>query len=88
MTLLEVLYESMKVLKVDTAACVIATLEKEIHHLATGTRDRRIVETTHQLIFAFHGGKRVENRASVRLYGGRYLSCITEVGGAKRGMNG
>jgi hypothetical protein len=59
MALFKVLYESMKVLKVDIATCVIAT----------------------ELIFAFHGGECVENRASVRLYGGRYLSCTAEVGG-------
>lgn len=33
MTLFEVLYESMKVLKVDTAACIVAAL---IDRLATG----------------------------------------------------
>jgi len=59
MALFEVLDESMKVLKVDTAACVIAA----------------------ELIFAFHGREGVENRASVRLYGRRYLPCTAEVGG-------
>lgn len=57
--LFKVLYESMKVLEVDTATCVIAA----------------------ELIFTFHGGERVDQRASVRLYGGRYLSCTAEVGG-------
>jgi hypothetical protein len=64
-TLFEVLYESMKVLKVDTTTWIIAT----------------------KFIFAFHSRECVENRASVRLYRGRYLSCAAEVGGAKRGMN-
>jgi hypothetical protein len=65
MTLFKVLYESMKVLKVDTTARVIAT----------------------EFIFAFHGRERVEKRASVGLYGWRYLSSTAEVGGAKRGTN-
>jgi hypothetical protein len=33
-----------------------------------------------ELIFAFHGGERVHDRTSVGLHGGRYLSCIPEVG--------
>jgi hypothetical protein len=33
-----------------------------------------------ELIFAFHGGKRVHDRTSVRLHGGGYLSLISEVG--------
>ncbi len=43
MALFEVLYKSMKVLKVETAACIIAALEV-IDHLATGMRDGRGVE--------------------------------------------
>jgi hypothetical protein len=61
MALFKVLNESMKVLKVDAAACVVAA----------------------ELIFAFHGRERVENRATVRLYGGGDLSCTAEVGGVQ-----
>jgi hypothetical protein len=59
MALFKVLYESMKVLEVDTAACVIAA----------------------ELIFTFHGGERVNERATVRLYGRRNFSSTAEVGG-------
>jgi hypothetical protein len=39
MALFEMLYESMKVLEVDTATCVIAALEDEVtDRLATGIR--------------------------------------------------
>jgi hypothetical protein len=34
-----------------------------------------------ELVFAFHGRERVHDGASVRLYGGGYLSGIAEVGG-------
>jgi len=34
-----------------------------------------------ELVFAFHSGKRVHDGASVRLYGGGYLSRIPNVGG-------
>jgi hypothetical protein len=34
-----------------------------------------------ELVFAFHGGERVHDGASVGLYGGGYLSRVTEVGG-------
>jgi hypothetical protein len=59
MALFEMLYESMKVLEVDTATCVIAA----------------------KLFFTFHSGKCVDQRASIRLYGRRYLPCTAEVGG-------
>jgi hypothetical protein len=49
----------MKVLEVDTAACVIAA----------------------ELIFTFHGGERVDERTTVRLYRGGNLSSTAEVGG-------
>jgi hypothetical protein len=49
----------MKVLEVDTAACVIAA----------------------ELIFTFHGGERVDERATVRLYRGGNLSSTAKVGG-------
>lgn len=68
MTLFKVLYESMKILKVDTTARVIAALEA-IDPLATGIRGRRGVEATHEFIFALHGRERVEKRATVRLHG-------------------
>lgn len=59
MALFKVLYESVKVLEVDTAACVIAA----------------------KLIFTFHGRERVDERATVRLYGRGNLSSTAEVGG-------
>jgi hypothetical protein len=59
MALFKVLYESMEILEVDTAACIIAA----------------------ELIFTFHSGERVYERATVRLYGGGNLSSTAEVGG-------
>jgi hypothetical protein len=39
---------------------------------------------THELAFAFHGGKRVHVGTSIQLYGCEYLSCIQEVDWANR----
>lgn len=36
-----------------------------------------------ELFFAFHGRERVDERASVGLDGGRYLSCTAKVGGVQ-----
>jgi len=60
---LEVLKEGMKVLKVDTTACIILALEEEeTDHLAM-----RIGGEEKRLTFVFHGGKCVEKRTAVRL---------------------
>jgi hypothetical protein len=58
--------------------------EWQIDRLAT-RRQKAWGEETHELVFAFHSGKRVHDGASVRLYGGGYLSRIPNVGGTMRG---
>lgn len=58
-----------------------------IDRLATTREGERLGgKETHELVFTLHSGKRVHHDgASVRLYGGRYLSCIPDVGGTMKG---
>jgi hypothetical protein len=78
MELFEVFHYSMEILEVKTAAGVIAALWR----IATGqsvTRNETCGKETHEVAFAFYGGKTVHGGTSVRLYESGYLSCILEV---------
>ena len=78
MELFEVFHYSMEILEVKTAAGVIAALWR----IATGqsvTRNETCGKETHEVAFAFYGGKTVHGGTSVRLYESGYISGILEV---------
>jgi hypothetical protein len=55
--------------------------------LSNRTTRKRCRGETHELIFTFHGGERVDERTTVRLYRGGNLSSTAEVGGTEREMD-
>ena len=64
----------MEILEVKTAAGVIAALWETVTDQSK-PRIQICGKETHELAFAFHGGKRIHGVTSVRLY----LSSIPEV---------
>lgn len=88
MALFKVLHECMEILEVETTARVVAALRGNGNRSLSNDERRRKTggKETHELVFTLHSGKRVHHDgASVRLYGGRYLSCIPDVGGTMKG---